>query len=297
MLLAAAFIGSAVLKLFPIEPFELNWIEMGLAGWQTAPLFSRLTIGAEFFLGFLFLAGIYLRQFTLPAAFFLLIIFTIHLLLQIVQQGNQGDCGCFGIYVPMTPMQAIIKNGVLVLLLFFLWRLTGGSSFKHQKAVTTAAAIFSFLLPFILNPVNFLFGENRDPEAVNYALPEEFILHQNKYGSPPVDLYSGKWIVSFMTLTCRHCRQSARKMSVINQRHPEIPFFVFLNGKDEMLNDFFTSTRAQQLPHMKMNAEPFSKLTGGTWPQIWWVEEGMVVKKSDYLTLREEDILQWLNKR
>ncbi len=295
VLLAIAFIGSAALKLFPVEPFELSFIDLGIAGWSSAPIIARVIIGAEFFLGVLLLMGIAFKKFTIPAAFFLLIVFTAHLLIQLIKEGNEGDCGCFGIYLPMTPLQSIIKNVVLMLLLFLLWKFSNRNSFRYQTTIAVSLGLLSFSLPFILNPVEFLYLKHLQPESVNYELPKDLILEKNKFGPPPVDLFTGKRIISFMTLSCPHCRQAALKIHVINKRHPEIPFFIFLNGKDELLDDFFSATKTQDIPHMKMNAEPFSKLTGGSWPQIWWVDNGVVVKKSVYYTLKEDDLLQWVN--
>src|SRR5438552_14738720 len=109
ILLGATFLLSAYLKLFPIEPFELNFIDLGIANWYTAPFIARLLIGLEFFLGVLLLSGISLRKFTLPATFALLLLFSVYLIVQLITSGDKGDCGCFGTYLQMTPLQSLIK--------------------------------------------------------------------------------------------------------------------------------------------------------------------------------------------
>ena len=295
-ILGAIFLLSAFLKLFPVEPFELNFIEMGVANWLTAPFISRLLIGTEFFLGILILAGVGLKRFTLPASLALLLFFSIYLIIQLILSGNKGDCGCFGIYFQMTPLQSIIKNVGLILMTILLWKISGEKSYRFQRAIIIAIALVSIALPFILNPVDFFYSKNLRPEAVNFLLPKDLILEKNKFGVPPVDLFQGKHIVAFMTLTCPHCRQAALKIHVIHKRYPEVSFFFFLNGKDEDLDDFFSATKSEDIPHMKMNADPFAKLTGGVWPAIWWVENGTVLKKSVYYTLNEDELLDWWNK-
>jgi uncharacterized membrane protein YphA (DoxX/SURF4 family) len=295
ILLAAAFIVSALLKLFPIEPFELSLVEFGLAGWSSTAVMARIVIGAEFLLGGLLLSGIKLHRLAIPAASLLLVLFSIHLLIQLVRQGNQHDCGCFGIYLPMSPVESLVKNLILLSLLLLLMKVSTNRGYRYQNPLAIVLAVISFSLPFIVNPVAWAHRSHLQPESVNWKLPQDLILEQNEFGAPEINLFAGRHIVSFVTLNCMHCRQAALKIHVINQRHPEVSFFFFINGKDERMQDFFSVTKTENIPHLKMNAVPFSKLTGGIWPQIWWVEDGVVVKKSTYLSLNEEQLLGWWN--
>ena len=174
-----------------------------------------------------------------------------------------------------------------------LWKMSDKKSFRFQNQIIISLGAVCLVLPFILNPVDFLYAKNLKPESVNFPLPQDLILEKNKFGAPSIDLFHGKHVISFMTLTCPHCRQAGLKIHVIQKRHPEISFFFFLNGKDEHLEEFFSATKAEDIPHIKMNADPFAKLTRGSWPQIWWVEDGIVVKKSVYYTLNEDELVEW----
>src|SRR5436305_2502938 len=91
ILVGGTFLLSAWLKLFPIEAFELNFIDLGIANWVTAPFIARLLISTEFFLGLMILIGVALKKFTLPATFALLAIFSLYLLVQLVMVGDKGD--------------------------------------------------------------------------------------------------------------------------------------------------------------------------------------------------------------
>ncbi len=106
------FIASAVLKLVPsIVPFEKQLVDLGFVDWCSAPYLARLIIALELALGVAFLQSNYLRKIIIPATAFLLIAFCVHLSFVIYTQGaNSGNCGCFGQLIPMTPLQALIKN-------------------------------------------------------------------------------------------------------------------------------------------------------------------------------------------
>ena len=66
-LLGMVFIFSGYIKLYPIEAFELNFIDVGIANWFTAPIIARLLIGLEIGLGLLLLLQFEYRKFTLKA--------------------------------------------------------------------------------------------------------------------------------------------------------------------------------------------------------------------------------------
>ncbi|MCY7408969.1 MAG: DoxX family protein [Chitinophagales bacterium] len=293
--LGVFFILSGALKLFPVEPFELSFISMGVAAWNSAPLIARAVIGIEWVLGLFFIINFRMKKVTLPASLALLIIFTGYLLFELMVQGNTGNCGCFGIYFQMSPAESLLKNGGLIAMIILLWKIGSDAKYRFQKTIAISGLVVSLLLPFILNPPDFIARKNLQPETVNFPLDRNKILKENKFGAPPIDLFKGKHVIAFMTLTCPHCRQAAMKIHVINKRYPEISFFIFINGKDENLDDFFISTNSKDIPHIKMNAEPFASLTGGSWPAIWWIENGVVVKKSSYFSLNEEELIAWNN--
>ena len=110
VLLGLVFILSGYLKLYPIESFELNFIDLGVGNWYTAPFIARLLIASEFFLGLMLVFNQSLKKFTLKATIALLLFFTAYLGIQIIREGNTGNCGCFGTYLQMTPLESILKN-------------------------------------------------------------------------------------------------------------------------------------------------------------------------------------------
>lgn len=115
------FLVSGISKLFPIHSFELLMVNQGLSTWELVPWMSRLIILAELILGAGFFIGGYYRKFYLPVSFLMLTGFNIHLVYSIVTATGGSNCGCFGELIPMTPLEALIKNILLMALLVYLW--------------------------------------------------------------------------------------------------------------------------------------------------------------------------------
>lgn len=153
ILIGALFIFSAVAKLYPIEAFEKQLVDLGFASWKTAPFFSRAIIGFEAFLGIAFFQKNYLRSFIIPATTGLLIVFCVHLSYVIYTTGgNAGNCGCFGQLLPMTPIEALLKNIATLGLLGYLYTLT--KKYETKKWTLPVALIgVTYLTLFLTFPV------------------------------------------------------------------------------------------------------------------------------------------------
>ena len=83
----------------------------------------------------------------------------------------------------------------------------------------------------------------------------------------------------------------------MKEKHPELPFYMVLNGDSTSLKEFFNDTRSSFIDYSVFNgAEQFSQMNGGYGlPTIKWVMDTTVIKESNYINLDEKDILDWLN--
>ncbi len=117
------FLVSAVSKMFPIWMFEKQLVDLGVCDWCDAPYFSRLLIALEAAIGIAILQRHFLKRFVIPVTAFLLVAFCVHLSIEMVKHGAMnGNCGCFGQLIPMTPLEAFIKNVLTLVLLFYIYR-------------------------------------------------------------------------------------------------------------------------------------------------------------------------------
>jgi thiol-disulfide isomerase/thioredoxin len=157
-LMAFMFLLSAVAKLYPspnlaLPTFEVKQlIPMGFSE-TGAAYFSRILIGCELALGILLLQKNYFKRLVIPMSFLMLLIFSIHLSYEIASTGNSGNCGCFGSLLPMTPVQALIKNIIGMGLLFILYQKTSKQDDKLNFSFLAAITFASILAVFMAGPI------------------------------------------------------------------------------------------------------------------------------------------------
>jgi hypothetical protein len=296
--LGLIFIYSGYAKLVPvIETFEFSFVDIGVANWYTAPVIARLLIGFEFFIGVLLIANYHLKKFTLPLTAGLLLFFVIYLTLQLFISGNNGNCGCFGNHLKMTPLQAIIKNAVMIGVSCVIYFLYSGWKVKFNALLLSLIAITSVILPFVFNPIDYAYTSNNLDEKVNYRLELDLLYHPEdtaKVEIPTVDIRKGKHILAFMSLTCGHCRIAAKKFRLIKKNNPALPIYFVLNGDKVKYKEFIDDTKADNIPSSYCLGKSFIQLASTNLPRIYYLDNGVVIKKVDYFELNQYAIEDWL---
>jgi len=132
ILIFIVFILSAVSKMFPIWQFEKQLVDLNLFTWCQAPYVARFIIALELAIGIAFLQKHYVKRLVIPITILLLTAFCIHLSMQMVEFGPMnGNCGCFGQLIPMTPLEAFIKNAITIALLIYLYR--NSAEYENRK--------------------------------------------------------------------------------------------------------------------------------------------------------------------
>ena len=145
-MVAFLFVFSAIAKLLPIQIFEHQLLSIarkpGFLYEFTNDchvfIWSRAIIIFELFLGISLLIPYYIKRFTVPIAISTLIGFIIFLSYQIWLYGNNGNCGCMGGLVPMSPLQAIVKNIITIIVLTYVFYFTISKPIEY--------AIYHFLI-------------------------------------------------------------------------------------------------------------------------------------------------------
>src|SRR3989339_2170399 len=155
-ILGSLFILSAISKLIPIEAFDLTIVNQGIADWNVAPYLSRFIISIELFLGISFFINPFVKKIAVPFSFLLLVVFCVHLIYLIASGSGSKNCGCFGELIPMSSLEALIKNLILLFLLFllhkyFIYEKKPNYSFSFAVYSVVFASIF---LLFQIKPYN-----------------------------------------------------------------------------------------------------------------------------------------------
>lgn len=290
------FIYSGYTKLEPIEPFEYTFVDLGIGGWRLAPFIARFMIGLEFFIGFLLITGLYIRRFTIKLTVASLIMFCVYLIFVIINTGNNGNCGCFGTAISMTPLQALIKNAIMLAVCFVIYKFYDGFNFgKAGKWVIGVLAITAFAMPHILNYVDMDYSEAYlTSKEDHFKLELDSMYKDAKIHTPPRSLSSGKHIIAFMSMTCPHCRVAAKKLRLIKEKNPGISIYLVLNGEYKKLEPFFEDTKARNLDYCVLNGKNFVYLAGLDMPAIFMVNNSVVENWINYMQLDQNEIEKWL---
>ncbi|OSZ78295.1 hypothetical protein CAP35_08545 [Chitinophagaceae bacterium IBVUCB1] len=288
--LAAVFFISAITKLIDIEPFEWTFIGMGIGNILWASVIAHLFIGIEFLIGGFLLFHIYLKEVTYPITIGFLAMLTIYLVVLIIQQGNTGNCGCFGEWLYMNPMQAIWKNIAMIascILLLFIYPI---KPYKNQEWLAALLAMVGLVATFIVAPLN----ANNKAKVVNTPINLQ-PLYADSTNVPNKELRNGKHIVAYMSLTCPHCRKAAYMLHIIKKQSPDIPIYLVISGHPSQQKEFFEETKADDLPFLLYkDTEAFREMAGDGVPAIYWINNSTIEREATYLQLDPADIKDWL---
>ena len=299
----ATFIYSAYTKVLPIQGFEYTIVEFTHMPWLLAALLARTLVGLEAALGLLIIVHFFGNgKWVLKTALALLIVFSTYLIYLWAKAGNNVNCGCFGDKIWMSPSASLIKNAVLMLLILVLIRFHKGFSFKWSWLVDAILFVAVIAIAFILYPIP---GKEPDWLLKDHYKMDLTALYEPAAQNPPTeDLSKGKHIIAYFSLGCPHCRMAARKMHVMKENNPSLPFYMILTGSDVNFKPFFKETHATNIPYTRIAEEPFkravTKEVNGMYqisvPQLDWVQDGWVEAETNYITLDQGEVEKWLKK-
>jgi thiol-disulfide isomerase/thioredoxin len=301
---------------FAISTFEVKQLlTLGFSD-TLAPYFSRILIGIEFALGFLLLSNNFLKRITIPATVGLLSVFIIHLsYVTFLSGGNSGNCGCFGELIPMTPIEAIIKNIIAVGLLIWLWKISENDK-KSNYWMLTTVTLSCILGLFMLAPMKassmsspienntqidssqvkndsiHAFDLKLIPQSLDSSkIKVEEIKKEvgpkqavSGYSDLYADIDKGQKILCFFVPGCEHCRDAAKDLNALQKKHKDFPEvqIVFMDEEPEKIPDFFKYA-GKQFPYKVIDVVQFwTKLgTGKDTPGVVYLHNGNVIKFFD----------------
>jgi uncharacterized membrane protein YphA (DoxX/SURF4 family) len=295
--LGVVFIFSAWSKIPTLEQFGWIIVENTFLGWDAAEILARALIGLEFFIGILFLSCFRIKKLAIPLAFITLLLFSAYLVLIFIQHGNNSNCGCFGEVLPMTPLASLVKNGILLAVIYILHFIKTEWRIPYDRWIVLGLFATCLSIPFIASIPDCFYLYDK-PKLEHNPIPLSLLYHSPNNKAPEMELRKGKHIIAFMSLTCEHCRKAAKKIRIMNEKHPEIPFYFVLNGDSSNVEDFFEDTKSQQIPHSLFNGvEQFVAMAGNKGvPSIKWMEDTIEIKHTNYIILKDKDVLAWLKK-
>jgi uncharacterized membrane protein YphA (DoxX/SURF4 family)/thiol-disulfide isomerase/thioredoxin len=290
ILIAGLFLVSAYGKIYPdpsaygtISMFEVKQLYPLGFNAELAKIFSRSLIGIEFGLGLLLLFPFDLKKWVIPSVVLMLGVFVVHLSIQMAVSGNKGNCGCFGALLPMTPLEAILKNVLSIGLLLILWK-RYGTQLPEKSNIWFLTTVLSLcmLLMFIFIPtykaatvvqtptpvveqatsINTAtdVSQTQDPKAlktpVTVADTASKVKKPKDLGPKPkksgyekyfANINDGKKLLCFFAPSCDHCRAAAKQLVAMKNSIPDFPELqiLFMDEAAEEIPDFFKFAGAQ----------------------------------------------------
>lgn len=273
ILVGLVFIISAVAKLYPIEPFEIIFIDIGISNWLLAPFIARFVISFEIFLGLSILFNIEFKNAIYYLAQSSLLLFTVYLVYILVVNGNAVDCGCFGEWISFTPIESIIKNVLLFVALLLIKKENYSKGLRWVLPILFL--VIAFTSTFLLNRVGL---QNVQGVEINEVLDLSKLppLYQS---NKKVNFNEGKKIIAFLSVACKHCKSAAYKLAYLKKEKKNSNLILVVGSKkEENLQPFFDDTGVDA-PFIWMNDDAFFKYSGGSLPAFVYVEDGVLKKK------------------
>jgi hypothetical protein len=191
------------------------------------PYISRLIIAVELFIAIAILQKNYLKKLVIPTSILMLFVFSLHLAYSIFL-GDSENCGCFGELIPMSPIQALIKNIITLGVLGFLYKNTPDDNANNCSKLSIQF-LSILLLMFALLPVQTVGKNKRVSSFTEYVVAD-------------MDMNDGKKILCFFDAGCEHCMDAAKSLNELSDSiayFPEI-HIIFSDSEADRIPEFFT---------------------------------------------------------
>ncbi|MFT7251463.1 MAG: thiol-disulfide isomerase/thioredoxin, partial [Flavobacterium sp.] len=229
-----------------------------------------------------------------------------------------GNCGCFGSLLPMTPIEAIVKNIVAIGLLIWLLILKVPDTVKNRLWFTSTITLASILGLFMLAPIrpietkidlvpieelNTILPNTTDSTFINN---EPVISKTNKdtlkkseetkevvdepkatksgYAKFYADIDKGKKILCFFAPGCDHCQDTAKELTAMRKKDKNFPEvkIIFMNEEAYKIPEFFKIAQAIY-PYKIIEIIPFWNELGDNrnTPGVLYLWNGNKIKMYD----------------
>ncbi len=313
VILGSLFILSAISKLFPIEAFDLTIVNQGITNWSVAPYLSRFIISVELFLGISFFINPFVKKISIPFSFLLLVVFCVHLTYLIATGSGSKNCGCFGELIPMSSVEALIKNLILIFLLFLVNKYF---LFEKKLNYSFAFAVFSivfggmFLIfqikPYNIPPKDEIQTQMNDSVVTVAPSPSKkksdtvqvttktsnteqktssekpkvksvFASFREFSGGEIVNLDNGIKLVCLFSLDCEDCMETAYKLGQAKKDWNNFPpLYILFLGEENQINNFFDAA-AMTFPYKIISPQSFFPLIKNYPPRIVLLNNGNII--------------------
>ena len=281
------FIVSAVAKLLSADTFELYVFSLGFFNLGLSFLAARVVIAVEFALGLWLISGIK-SKISVLSAMGLTATFSLFLL-YLILVGSNENCHCFGELVDLSPTQSLIKNLLILTILFFALK-SKSYNFKFSAIVVTALFAISAATVVIVSPPDNWRYDSYAQNGFNMDAYQELL------EAVPDDIASilasdEEKVICFFSLECEYCRMTAKKLGILRNdwefaADSIICLFPQTNGETEITPEqFFEETGLYPNEYYTMPALQFVKSVSGYLQTVALLQDATIIKEFGYRDL------------
>ena len=284
LFLGALFVVAAVLKLLSIDNFEIYIYSFGLFSYTWTTFFSRLLIFIELLIGISLILKICFKQIWW-LTMLMMAGFTLFLIYAAIFR-DDSNCHCFGDLIELDPTQSIVKNIIVMALLFFI-RKEESHDYKPllRKWLVGLSVTVSLVISFILLPMDVVYNKlYSEKENVNTKAFYES-LSDSTY-------FEGRYLINYALAGCKYCRLGAEKLTLMMDRHgiPHDRVKFVVGGSDEAVGKFIEITGTSDYEHWNIALPQLMAITFGQFPLYVFIEDGKIVKAGDFRTIDDESL-------
>lgn len=295
-----------------MESFELYLFSFGAFSFDLCSVAARVLVVCELLLGLGLISGLWRRCVNVLSAV-MLAGFSAFLIWRIAV-GDSGSCHCFGDVVDMNPVQSLLKNAVLGVLLAVCWpsegplakyvralaeRLPGRVDWTLAAGIVVSVGLMATV--FIVNPPDAVIRFRHRDSEVDLAIEKWPSVADSLGLSGP-----GRKAVLLFSPSCEHCLHCASKLSEMVRRHdlPQERFHVvFMAVTDDeaalstMIDGFYEMAGIGDMSFQlqTLDVETMIPLTYGLLPQVCLFDGDSLVADYDGLTLDEAAIVNFFS--
>jgi len=279
---------------FDSDLTEVLFVELGIANWDIAPYLVRGLVGVAWGASLLLIfPNDFSRNIALIVSISSLVI-GLYISYQLFGNNKINCENKVFLYINNPKQTLFLTAGIFIfgmVSLFFK-----SDFFLFSKRTNTVIMVTVFLLTSVLsfafNPLHI------ETKVVNNAskLPVALLYQTNL--KPDRDLTKGKFIVAFMSYSCKYCQIAAKKFRVLQKLNKDIPLYIVVGGLAENEAQFFSNTCSASVNHFKISEahnDAFWKLSGARIPAIYLIDNTKIYKQIHYSALNKKEIEIWLN--
>ena len=289
--LGGMFVIAAILKLLSIDEFEIYIYSFNIFNFLITTVLSRLLIAGEFLLGLFLMLKIHYKT-TWKIVFALMAFFTLFLIYTAIFR-NDENCHCFGDFVKLNPIESIVKN-VLVMVLLLLERQRFQSQTEYSRIFICSLSVIAVLLPFIISPMDSIYNRiysgddsistidfyEAIDEVVEINFSDEIVFDTTAV----LNLDDGKYLVAFVSAGCKYCKLGVQKLSMImrNKGMDTDKVKILIWGSVEGIKRFREETLTEGYSYWHILPNMSIDITYGKFPAFVWIEDKNIVNIGNF---------------